>query len=152
MGDHRRAAEPAADIDGKAEPAVCVARRMQADVVNLDRGAIAHRAGHRDLEFARQEDEFRMERRPLPENLGIGARIDDLIGRGSGEMIGGDVADAVARRLDGVHLDAGEILKNVGNVLQRRPVELEVLAGGEVAVAAIVFPRDEGEHAQLRAD
>ena len=105
MADHRRAAQAAADIDGKAELAGRVALDVQADVVDLDRGAVALGAGDRDLELARQEDEFRMQRRPLPEDLGIGPRIDDLVGGGAGEMVGGDVADAVARGLDGVHLD-----------------------------------------------
>ena len=118
--------------------------------MDLDGGAVVRRAGDRDLELARQEDEFRVQRRPLPEDLGIGARIDDLVGGGAGEMVGGDVADAVARGLDGVHLDRGEMIEDVGDVLQRRPVELEVLARGEVAVAAVVFARDEGQHAQLR--
>ena len=147
--DHRRAAEAAADIDGEAELAVGVALQMQPDVVDLDRGAVALGAGHRDLELARQEDEFRVQRRPLPEDLGIGPGIGDLVGGAAGEMIGGDVADAVPRGLDGVHLDRGEVLEDVGDVLQRRPMELQVLARGEVAVAAVVFPRDEGEHPQL---
>ena len=142
--------EAAADIDGEAELAVRVALQVQADVVDLDRGAVALGAGHGDLELARQEDEFRMQRRPLAEDLGIGPRVGDLVGGGAGEMVGGDVADAVARGLDGVHLDLGEMVEDVGDVLQRRPVELEVLPRGEVAVAAVVLPRDEGEHAQLR--
>ena len=150
VADERRPPEAAADIDGEAEPAVGVALEVEADVVDLDRGAVALRAGDRDLELPRQEDELRMERRPLAENLGIGPRVGDLVARGAGEMVGGDVADAVARGLDGVHLDRGEIGEDVRDVLQRRPVELEVLARGEVAVAAVVFAGDEGEHAKLR--
>ena len=79
----------------------------------------------------------------------IGARIGDLVGGDAGEMVGGDVADAIARGLDRVHLDAGELGENVGRVLQRRPVELEVLPRGEMAVAAIVLARDFGELAHL---
>ena len=110
LADHRRAAHAAADIDGEAE----LARRRsrftsQADVVELDRGAVVLGAGHRDLELARQEDEFRVERRPLAEDLGIGPRVGDLVGGGAGELVGGDVADAVARGLDGVHLDRREV-------------------------------------------
>ncbi len=118
--------------------------------MHLDGGAVVRCAGNRDLELARQEDEFRVQRRPLPQDLGIGARIDDLVGAGAGEVIGGDVADAVAGGLDGVHLDLGQTIENVGDVLQRRPVELEVLARGEMAVAAVVPARDRGERPELR--
>ena len=57
-----------------------------------------------------------MQRRPLPQDLGIGARVGDLVGGGAGEMVGRDVADAIARGLDGVHLDAGELGQDVGAV------------------------------------
>ncbi len=79
MAEHRRAALAAADIDGEAEPPVGIALRMQADIVHLDRGAVALGAGDRDLELPRQEQEFRMQRRPLPEDLGIGPGIGDLV-------------------------------------------------------------------------
>ncbi len=48
-----------------------------------------------------------------------------------------------------MHVDAGELGEDVGRVLQRRPVELEVLARGEMAVAAVVLARDFGELAHL---
>ena len=117
--------------------------------MRLDRGAIMRAAVDRDLELARQEREFGMLRRPLPQDLAIGARIRDLVGGDAGEMIGRDVADAIARGLDRVHLDAGEFGQNVGRVLQRGPVELHVLPRREMAVAAIVLARDLGELAQL---
>jgi hypothetical protein len=64
-------------------------------------------------------------------------------------MIGRDVADAIAARLQRVHLDGGEIGQDVRHVDQLRPVELDVLPRGEMAVALVVFARDVGEHAQL---
>ena len=64
-------------------------------------------------------------------------------------MIGGDVADAIAAGLDGVHLDVGQAVEDVGNVAQLGPVELDVLAGGEVAVAAVVLVGDVRKLAQL---
>ena len=90
-----------------------------------------------------------MDRRPLAQDLGIGTRIGDLVGGSAGEMVGGDVADAVARCLDGVHLDAGEIGQDLRHVGQRRPVVLDVLARGEMAVALVVFAGDVGQHAHL---
>ena len=90
-----------------------------------------------------------MQRRPLAQDLGIGPRIGDLVGGGAGKMVGGDVADAVAGGLDGVHLDAGEVGEDGRHVRQRRPVELDVLARGEMAVAPVVVAGDVAEHAQL---
>ena len=49
-----------------------------------------------------------MEARPLAQHLGHRARIGDLVGGGAGPMIGGDIADAVAGGLDGMHLDLGK--------------------------------------------
>jgi hypothetical protein len=66
-------------------------------------------------------------------------------------VVGGRVAHAVARGLDGVHLDPGELGKDVWHVVERGPVELEVLAGGEVAEAAVVAVGDERQRPQLRA-
>ncbi len=107
------------------------------------------RAVDGDLELARQEREFGMERRPLPQDFGVRARIGDFVMRDSGEMVRRDVADAISRGLDRVHLDARELGQNVGRVLERRPVELDILPGGEMAVAAVVIPRDLGELAHL---
>ena len=109
LGDHRRAAQAAADPDRPADLALGVGRRLQADIVELDRRAVVRRAGHRDLELARQVREFRMEARPLAQDFRDRPRIDDLVGRGAGELVGRDVADAVARGLDRVHLDRCEV-------------------------------------------
>ena len=117
--------------------------------MRLDHRAIMRRAVDGDLELARQEREFRMKRRPLPQDFGVRARVGDLVMRDAGEMVGGDIADAVSRGLDRVHLDARELGQDVGRVLERRPVELDVLPGGEMAVAAIVIARDLGELAHL---
>ena len=86
-----------------------------------------------------------MERRPLPQDLAPDERFDDLVLRHAGEMVGGDVAEAAARGLDGVHLHRGELGEDLGHLLELRPVELQALAGGEVAVAAVVAPGDVGQ-------
>ena len=111
----------------------------------------ARRAGDGDLELARQEREFGMQRRPLADQLAPRTRIDDLVGGDAGERIAGGVAHAVAGGLDRVHLDPGELGEDLRNVLEARPVELDVLPGGEVAVAAVVLAGDVGERAQLGA-
>ena len=149
LGDHRRAALAAADIDGKAQFALVVLLQMQADVVGLDGCAVALRPGHRNLELAGQIGEFRMHRRPLAQDFCIGPGVGNLVGGSAREMVGSHVADAVAAGLYGVHLDAGEVGEDIRDVGQRGPVELDVLARGEVAVALVVFAGDMAEHTQL---
>ena len=112
-------------------------------------GAVVGRAGDGDLELARQEAEFGMQRRPLAHDLAPDARILDLVDGGAGVVVGGDVADAVARGLHGMHVDLGQGRQRVGRVLELDPVELQVLARREMAVAAVVLARDVGELAQL---
>ena len=48
-----------------------------------------------------------------------------------------------------MHLHARQLGEDVGDLLQARPVELQVLARREVPVAAVVPARDVGELAQL---
>ncbi|MNE92210.1 hypothetical protein D3C80_1899100 [compost metagenome] len=55
LGDHRRTALPAADINGKTDLALVVLFQVQADIVNLNGGAVALGTRDRDLELARQE-------------------------------------------------------------------------------------------------
>jgi hypothetical protein len=127
-----------------------MAQDAQADIVRLDHGAVVLGAGHRDLELARQVVELGMQARPLTQDqLGGRARILDLVLGDAGEMIGRDVADAVSRGLDRVHLDIGEQVENVGDVAQLRPVELEISARGEMAVAAVIALADQRELAHL---
>jgi hypothetical protein len=148
-GQARRAAHAAARVDREAHPAARVAHGVQADVVEPHRRAIPGRAGHGDLEFAGQKREFGMQRRPLAQDFGVGPRIDGLVGGGAREMVGGDVADAIARGLDRVHLDFGEFRQKIGHARELDPVELQILAGGEMPETAVVDPRDAGEPTHL---
>ena len=50
-----------------------------------------------------------------------------------------------------MHLDPGELGQDLRNVLEARPVELDVLAGREVAIAAVILAGDMGERAKLGA-
>ena len=96
-----------------------------------------------------QGKKFRVEARPLAQDLRIGPRILELVAGDAGELVRRDIADAVARGLNGVHLDPGKVFQQVGHLFQLDPVVLDVLAGGEMAVVAIVFARDHGELAKL---
>ena len=90
-----------------------------------------------------------MQARPLPHKFPDGAGIRQLIGRRPRPLIGRHIADAVARCLDGMHLDTGKGVEDVGRVLEFDPVELDVLPCGEVAVAAIPFLGDQSEGVEL---
>ena len=106
-------------------------------------------AGHRDLEFTSEPVELRMQGRPLPDPFGDGPRIFDLVMGDASEMIGGDVANAVSGCLNAMHLDIGEQTQDSRHVFEFGPVELQVLAGGEMSVAAIVDISDMGQLPQL---
>ena len=149
--DDRRAAHAAADQHLEADLAGVVLQQLQADVVPADGGAVFARAGDGDLELARQEGELRVQRAPLAQDLAVGPRVDHLVGRDAGQRVAGDVADAVAAGLDAVHVDVGQQVHHVGGARQRDPVELQVLARGEVAVVAVELARDARQLAQLAA-
>ena len=149
LGDERRAAEAAADQHLEPGLAFGVLVQAQADVVDLDRGAIMRGGGDRELELARQEGEFRMQRGVLPQQFGPDAGILDLAGRHAGPLVRGDVAGVVARGLHGVDADLGEIGQRIRQFGELDPVELDVLPRGEMAVAAVVAPRDMRQRAQL---
>ena len=149
LADERGAAEPAADQHLEAGFAFGVPVQPQADVVDLDRGAIVRRSGDREFELARQEREFRMQRGVLPQQLGPDPGILDLARRHAGPLIRGDVAGVVARGLHGVDADFGEIGQRIRQFGELDPVELDVLPRGEMAVAAVVAPRDMRQPPQL---
>ena len=149
LADHRRATEAAAHQHAETDVAGGVTHQVETDVVALDDGAILVGTIDRDLELARQVGEFRMEGGPLAQDLGPRARIDTFVFRDAGERVGSEVADAVARGLDRMHLDFGQFLEDLRHVLEGRPVELDVLARAEVTVTLVVGTRDVRQSAQL---
>ena len=86
---------------------------------------------------------------PLTHDLAVGTGVFQFVRGDAGEVVGGDVAYAVAAGLYGVHLDPSQVRQDVRHGLQLRPVELDVLAGAEMAVALVVPFRDVSQHAQL---
>ena len=67
--------------------------------MEFERGAILRAAAQGDLELAWQVRELGMDGGPLPDDFRKNAWILDFICRRAGEMIGGDIAYAVAARL-----------------------------------------------------
>lgn len=60
----------------------------------------------------------------------------------SGKGFSGDIAYAVARGLNRVHIHVREALENVRHLVQLHPVVLQVLVRGEMLVATIKILRD----------
>jgi len=117
--------------------------------VPVQRGPVFAGADDGHLELARQKSELGVQRAPLAQNFGKRARVGHLVGGDAGQRVGADVADAVAAGLDAVHIDAGQQLHDLGRVLERNPVELHVLARGEVAVTGGQAAGDGAAVAQL---
>jgi hypothetical protein len=117
--------------------------------VNGDGGAVVRRTIDRDLEFARQERELGMQRRPLANDFRPWPRVFDLVRGDAGELVGGGIADAIAAGLDGVHPGLGQLVENIRRLRQLYPIELDVLARGEMAIAAIVAAGDPRQRAKL---
>ena len=92
-----------------------------------------------------------MQGAPLAQDLGVRTRVHCFVVCNAGQRVGGDVADAVAAGLDAVHVHLGQLVHHVGCLGQGNPVELQVLARGEVAKAAVVLAGDDRQLAQLPA-
>ena len=58
-----------------------------------------------------------MQRPPLADDLGVGARILELVGAGAGVLVGRDVAERIAAGLNGMHLDLGQLGQDVRRFL-----------------------------------
>ena len=149
LAQHRGAAQTAAHENPDMNFLIAIPVQLQTDIVNLDGRAILFGSADGNLEFARQEGEFRMEGRPLAHQFAPGARILDLVRGHTGEFVGGDVAHAVAAGLDRVHLHLGQFVEDGGYLFQPWPVELDVLARGEVRIALVVVAGDPRQPAQL---
>ena len=149
MCDDRRPPLTAADHYLEAALTGAVLAHLKPDIVKPDGGAVMRRSGHRDLEFARQEREFGMKGRPLADQFRIDSRILKLVVCGAGIGVGSGVADHVAAGLDSVHLDRCQLGEQVRDIRQFGPVILDVLPGGEMAIAPVETPRDIGQLVHL---
>ena len=64
-------------------------------------------------------------------------------------MVCGDIADRIAAGLNGMHIQIGKRVENIGRIDQFRPVKLDVLSRGEVAVSLVPPLRDVRQSAHL---
>jgi len=67
-----------------------------------------------DLEFAGQKCELRVQGAPLTQNFCIRTRVYHFVDGHTCQLIGGDVADAIAAGLNAVHVDGGQQVHHIG--------------------------------------
>ncbi len=127
--------EAATGQDVEAHLAGRVPRRPQADVVDLHPGTVLEAAGHADLELARQVRVLAVAGEEVRDRLRDGHRLDDLVGVHPADRAAADVARRVAARLDGRQADVMEALPDARDVLDPQPMQLDVLAGGQIGIA-----------------
>ena len=118
----------------EADFALCVFDQLQADIVPANGSAVFACPGDGNFEFAGQECELGMQGAPLTQDLRVGSRVDHFVHGHAGQLIGGDVANAVAAGLNAMHVHSGQKVHHVGRFVQGNPVELNVLTRGEVAI------------------
>ncbi len=121
----------------------------EADVVDLGVGAPEGAAGDGDLELAREVVEVGVGGEDVGDFYGEGGAVDELVGIEAGEGAAGDVADDVSAGALGGEADLGELVDDVDEGLEGEPVELDVLAGGDVGEVAGVLLGDLADDAEL---
>ena len=120
-----------------------------ADVVEHGLAAVGDAAREVDLELAGQALGVAVAQEVLEGGLGPRADVEHLEGAGAGQVAADDVADGVAARLPARHPHAGQVAHERRHPLEVDEVELDVLAGGDVAPAPGVGLRDVGHHVEL---
>ena len=124
-------------------------RGDDADVVEHGLAAVGLAAREVDLELAGQALGEGVAQEVLEGGLGPRADVERLVGAGAGEVAAHHVADGVAARLAGREPDRGQQAHDLGDLLELHEVDLEVLAGGDVAPPPRVRLGDVGEHVEL---
>ena len=102
-----------------------------------------------NLELTWQESKFWVESRPLTNNFAIRARVHQLFSNHTGIFIGRSITNTVTTGLNRVHLNFRQLTQNLWAFFKLRPIELEVLTGTYVGIAAIVITGHFGQLAQL---
>ena len=149
----RVGAEAAGDVDPEAglEGAVVAGAGGGDDAHVVEHGlaAVGAAAGEVDLELPGHPLGDGVAQEVLEGGLGPRRDVEDLERARAGEVAALHVADGVAAGLTGGEPDRGEVAHDVGHLLELHVVELDVLAGGEVAPAPRVGVGDVGHAVEL---
>ena len=151
-GEMRIGGESAANANGEAYFALAIALAdggRETDVVNFRVGAPDGAAGDRDFEFAREIVEIAVGREQMRGFDGERRRVGEFVGSDAGERAAGDVASDVTARAFRAEPDGAESFHDFGNGFDREPVELNILADGEIGERVAVTLRNLRDGAQL---
>src|SRR5207253_4554615 len=143
---HRR--EAAADADGEALPSL-VDDADERDAVDLRRVAAVGAGGDRVLVLPRQVAEVGVAVEVASRLLDDRRAIEELIGVEALDGTAGDVADRVAAAAGGGEPRRVEVAEDLRQRAELEPVELDVLARRELAVAVSPPVRGLADRAQV---
>ena len=111
----------------------------ESDVVDFGIGAPDGAAGDGDFEFAWEIIEFGIAGEFLVESEDQRRGVDEFVRVHAGKRAAGDIAGDVAAGARGRKTDRPEFFEDVGDGLDRHPVELDILADGNVCDTVAVF-------------
>src|SRR5215469_10044093 len=126
----------------KAKLTVAAARRSQSNVVDLGIGAPNAASRNADFEFARKIVEL-----GVADELAIGLGdelrgVKNLVAINTSERASDDVAYVVAAGTHCGETGAPQVFQQVGEIFDRHPVKLYVLADGDVGFVTCVLACD----------
>ena len=127
--------ESAADANGEANFAFAMVfanGRCESDVVNFRIGAPDGAASDRDFELAREIVEIAVGREQVRDFYGERRRVGEFVGGDAGERAAGDIARHIAARAFRAEANRAKRFHDFGNGFDREPMELNILADGEI--------------------
>ena len=122
----------------------------ESNVVDLRVRAPRWTAGDGDFEFARQVIKIRISLEQLRDLCGKRRGVDQLVGGYSGQRAACHVADHIAAGSLGREPDGVQRIHNLRQRLDGEPVDLNVLAHGNIGEIARVFARQSTDGTKLR--
>ena len=135
LAEPRGCGERAADPQVVADAELGVVHGHERHVVDLVHDVLAGVPGDRGLELAGEVGQRLVADEAAGDLVDLRGRVDELVGRDAGDRRAEDHAGHVAARLGGAEPDRFEPAPDLGHVLDADPVQLDVLAVGQVGGA-----------------
>ena len=123
----------------------------EGDIVDFGVGAPIGAGGDGDFKFAREIVEIGIAGELLIDRESDGRDVGDFAGIETRERAAGDVAGDIAAGAGGAEAYGVELIEDVGERFDADPVELEVLADGDVGYAIAVVIGEIGDGVKLTA-
>jgi hypothetical protein len=151
VGEPRAGGQAAADQQVEALAAVGVDMADQGQVVDLGLGAAVAAARDRHLVLAGEVGELLGPGHAGLDRQQVRGGVEPLAGVDPGHRAAEQVADGVPAGLEAAQADPVQLVEDGGHVLDHDPVELDVLAVGDVGQVAAVAPGQLADGGQLVA-